>query len=79
LLRIIEVLAAENAALRTENQQFHDELVRLKAGSGKPTIKSSVTLPTADHSSEADRHTRTLSCSLKTTQRVLGLYRALLA
>lgn len=57
LLNIIEALAAENATLRAENQQLRDENARLKGGSGKPKIKPSV--PPTDHSSEAERHTRT--------------------
>jgi Transposase IS66 family len=59
LLNIIEALAAENAALRVENQQLRDENARLKGGSGKPNIKPSVLPPPADHSSEAERQTRT--------------------
>jgi len=54
LLNIIEALAAENATLRAENQQLRDENARLMGGSGKPTIKPSVPLPT-DHFSEAER------------------------
>jgi Transposase IS66 family len=58
LLNIIEALAAENATLRAENQQLRDENARLKGGSGKPKIKPSVP-PSTDHSSEAERQTRT--------------------
>lgn len=58
LLNVIEAQAAEIAALRAENQQLRDENARLKGGSGKPNIKPSVP-PPADHSSEAERHTRT--------------------
>lgn len=58
LLTIIEAQAAEIATLRAENQQLRDENARLKGGSGKPKIKPSVPPPT-DHSSEAERHTRT--------------------
>ena len=58
LLNIIEAQAAEIAALRAENQQLRDENARLKGGSGKPPIKPSVP-PTTNHSSEAERHTRT--------------------
>jgi len=57
-LNLIEAQAAEIAALRVENQQLRDELARLKGGSGKPNITPSVPLP-ADHSSEAERQTRT--------------------
>jgi hypothetical protein len=59
LLNIIEAQATEIATLRVENQQLRDENARLKGGSGKPTIKPSVQPPPADHSSEAERQTRT--------------------
>jgi len=59
LLNIIEAQAAEIAALRLEVQQLRDENARLKGGSGKPDIKPPVA-PPSDHSSEAERHTRTL-------------------
>ena len=59
LLNIIEAQAVEIAALRAENQQLRDEVARLKGGSGKPNIKPSVQPPSTDHSSEAERHTRT--------------------
>ena len=59
LLNIIEALVAENTALRVENQQLRDENARLKGGSGKPNIKPSVVPPPTDHSSEAERQTRT--------------------
>lgn len=59
LLNIIEAQAAEIAALRAENQQLRDEVARLKGGSGKPNVKPSVQPPSTDHSSEAERHTRT--------------------
>ncbi len=59
LLNIIEALAAENAALRAENQQLRDELARLKGGSGKPDVAPPTPPPPSDHSSEAERRTRT--------------------
>lgn len=59
LLNIIEALVAENAALRLEVQHLRDENARLKGGSGKPDIKPSVKPPPTDHSSEAERQTRT--------------------
>jgi hypothetical protein len=58
LLNLIEALAGENAALRLENQQLHDEIARLKGGSGKPDIKPPVSAST-DHSSEVERRVRT--------------------
>ena len=62
LLNVIETLAAENAALRIEVQQLRDEVARLKGRSGKPDLKPPTPLsipPPADHSSEAERRTRT--------------------
>lgn len=59
LLNAIETLVAENAALRLEVQHLRDENARLKGGSGKPDIKPSVKPSPTDHSSEAERHTRT--------------------
>ncbi|ABQ92534.1 IS66 family transposase [Roseiflexus sp. RS-1] len=62
LLNVIETLAAENAALRVENQNLRDEVARLKGRSGKPDIKPPTPPPSpppADHSSEAERRTRT--------------------
>lgn len=59
LLNLIEALAAENAAVRLENQHLRDEIARLKGGSGKPDIKPPVETPPANHSSEAERQTRT--------------------
>ena len=59
LLNLIEALAAENAALRVENQQLRDEVARLKGGSGKPDLKPSVKSSPHDHSSEAERQVRT--------------------
>ena len=58
LLNSIEAQATEIAAVRAENQQLRDALARLRGGSEKPNIKPSVP-PPADHSSEAERHTRT--------------------
>ena len=58
LLNLIETLAADNQALRVENQQLRDELARLKGGSGKPDVKPlTPALPPPDHSSEAQRRT----------------------
>lgn len=62
LLNVIETLAAENAALRVEIQQLRDEVARLQGRSGKPDIKPPTPpppAPPADHSSEAERRTRT--------------------
>ncbi len=59
LLNLIETLAADNAALRVEVQHLRDENARLKGGSGKPDIKPPVPPVSRDHSSEAERRTRT--------------------
>lgn len=59
LLTIIEAQAAEIVALRLEVQQLRDENARLKGGSGKPDIQPPVVSPSTDHSSEAERLTRT--------------------
>jgi len=58
LLNFVEHLCAENQALRSENQALRDENARLKGGSGKPDILPN-RVPPADHSSEAERRTRT--------------------
>lgn len=57
LLNLIEALAAENAALRAENQQLRDEIARIKGGSGKPDIKPPVPPAPSDHSCEIDYRT----------------------
>jgi hypothetical protein len=59
LLNLIETLAAENAALRVEIQQLRDENARLKGGSGTPDVQPPVPPAPPDHSSEAERRTRT--------------------
>ena len=59
LLNLIETLAAENAALRLQVQQLRDENARLKGGSAKPDVKPPVPPAPLDHSSEAERRTRT--------------------
>lgn len=60
LLNLMEMLAAENAALRVENQNLRDEIARLKGRSGKPDIKPPTppSPPPADYFSEAERRTR---------------------
>jgi hypothetical protein len=56
LLNLIETLAADNQALRIENQHLRDELARLKGGSGKPDLKPATAAPPPpDHSSERER------------------------
>jgi hypothetical protein len=59
LLNLLETLAAENTALRREVQQLRDENARLKGGSAKPDVKPPVPPAPSDHSSEAERRTRT--------------------
>lgn len=59
LLNCIEAMHTELLSLRTENQLLRDENARLKGGSGKPDIKPNTPPPATDHSSEAERHTRT--------------------
>lgn len=55
LLNLVEELASENRALRTENQQLRDELRRLKGGSGRPTLPPGKACGSTDYSSEAER------------------------
>lgn len=55
----IETLAAENAALRAENQQLRDALARLNGGSGKPNVPPPVAPAASDHSSKRARRPRT--------------------
>jgi hypothetical protein len=59
LLNFIETLVAENAALRLEVQQLRDENARLKGGAAKPDVKAPVPPAPPNHSSEAERRTRT--------------------
>lgn len=57
LLNLVEVLAKENAQLRSKNQQLKDEINRLKGEHGKPTFKGS-SGKKADISSEKERKQR---------------------
>ncbi len=59
LLNYIEAMHTELLSLRTENQHLRDENARLKGGSGTPDLKPNTPPPVTDHSSEAERHTRT--------------------
>jgi hypothetical protein len=59
LLNSIEAIHTELLSLRTENQHLRDENARLKGGSGTPDLKANTPPPVTDHSSEAERHTRT--------------------
>ena len=54
LLNLVEELAAENRALRTELAQVKDELARWKGGSGRPKIPPGAGGST-DYSSEQER------------------------
>ncbi len=67
LLNLVETLAAESAALRVEVQQLRDENARLKGGSAKPDVKPPVPPAPPDHSSEAERRTRTPHASPRKT------------
>ena len=67
LLNLIETLAADNAALQVEVQHLRDENARLKGGSAKPDVKPNVPPVSRDHSSEAERRTRTPRAKPKKT------------
>jgi Transposase IS66 family len=55
LLSLVEELAAENRALRTELAQVKDELARVKGGSGRPKVPPGQAGGSTDYSSEAER------------------------
>ena len=55
LLNLVEELASENRALRTELAQVKDELARLKGGSGRPKIPPGPAGGATDYSSEQER------------------------
>src|SRR6266496_4005668 len=56
LLSLVEELAAENRALRAENQQLRDELTRLTGGSGRPKLpRGKAAGGGTDYSSEQER------------------------
>lgn len=61
LLNLVELLAAEVERLRVEVQQLRDENNRLKGEQGKPKVKpnrhNDPPPPSANHSSEHERHT----------------------
>ena len=52
---LVEELAAENRALRTELAQVKDELARLKGGSGRPKVPPGKAGGSTDYSSEQER------------------------
>src|SRR3954468_1965201 len=54
LLNLVEELAAENRALRTELAQVKDELSRLKGGPGRPKLPPGKA-GGSDYSSEQER------------------------
>ncbi len=58
LLNLVEEVAADNRALRAENQRLRDEIARLKGEQGKPTIPPAAPPGGGDHSSEVERRQR---------------------
>jgi transposase IS66 family protein len=55
LLNLVEELAAENRALRTELARVKDENARLKGGAGRPRIPPGKAGGSTDYSSEVER------------------------
>jgi hypothetical protein len=55
LLNLVEELAAENRALRTELAQVKDELARVKGGAGRPKLPPGKAGGSTDYSSEQER------------------------
>src|SRR5215210_5243370 len=55
LLSLVEELAAENRALRTELARVKDENARLKGGSGRPKLPPGKAGGSTDYSSEQER------------------------
>ena len=71
LFNLIDHLYSENEALREENQQFKNEINRLKGEQGKPDIKKNT--QQADHSSEQDRQESDESESDQTTKKNISV------
>ena len=70
MMRLMRGWLFGKEALKAENQQFKDEINRLKGEQGKPEIKAKCKKESLDHSSEKERQAEgDPETDEKTTQR----------